>query len=203
MNTQIKYALFDLDGVVITARARYFSEQFADEQGIDPEAVQEFFRNEFKKCLFGRTDLKEVIAPYLPQWNWKGTVDELLEHWFASESTKDEAVLEVLKQLRAAGIKCYIATRQEKYRMRYLEEVVGLKEHFDGTFVTHEIGHDKSDPAFFEHVLNELEAKPEEVLFFDDTQKNIDTALEMDIPAYFYDKKATLDNAVASLIGAA
>lgn len=203
MNTSIKYALFDLDGVVIVARTQYFSEQFAAEQGIDSDAVQEFFRNEFQKCLFKGADLKEEIAPYLPKWNWKGSVDELLEHWFSTERTTDAAVLEVVQRLRESGVKCYIATRQEKYRKQYLEEVVGLKNHFDGTFCTCDIGCDKSDPVFFEFVLKELNASPEEVLYFDDAQKNIDTALELGIPAYFYDKKETLDNAVASLLGPA
>lgn len=182
-----KAAVFDLDGIVIKKRSRFFSERFAEEQGVANEVVQEFFVNDLKPCSFGRADLKESIAPYLSKWNWEGSVDDLLAHWFSSESTKDETVLTIVQALRDRGIKCYIATRQEKYRIQYLLDVVGLKDHFDGTFVTCEVGCDKSDPAFFEHVLSTLDLEPTQVLFFDDTQKNVDTAKAMGIDAHFYD----------------
>ena len=124
-NKPIKAALLDLDGIAIVGRKRFFSERLAEDLGIPNEIVQEFFSKELKRCTFGNADLKELIAPYLVKWGWPGTVDSLLEYWFVSESTKDEAVLAIVKQLRDKGITCYIATRQEKYRMQYLLDVVG------------------------------------------------------------------------------
>lgn len=49
------------------------------------------------------------------------------------------------------------------------------------------IGHDKSEPAFFEHAHAELGLQSEEVLFFDDLQKNVDTANGLGIKAHSYD----------------
>jgi putative hydrolase of the HAD superfamily len=188
MNTiSIKAVLFDLDGIVIVGRKYFFSERLAEEHHIPMEAVLEFFQNDLKPCSFGKADLKEKLAPYLAKWNWKGSVEDLLDYWFSSESTKDEEVLSIVKQLRDKGVRCYVATRQEKYRLQYLLDVVGLKDHFDGIFCTCNIGCDKSDPAFFEHALDELGLAPEEVLFFDDLQKNVDTANGLGINAHFYD----------------
>lgn len=185
-NQQTKAVLFDLDGIVIVGRKRFFSERLAEEYDIDPELVQTFFQNDLKLCSFGKADLKANIAPHLVKWNWQGTVDDLLEYWFSSESTKDEEVLSIVKLLREHGVKCYIATRQEKYRMQYLLDAVGLRDHFDGVFCTCDIGYDKSQSEFFEHVLTGLNLQAKEVLFFDDTQRNVDTASEMGINAHFY-----------------
>ncbi|CAN5683533.1 hypothetical protein BH11PAT2_BH11PAT2_03800 [soil metagenome] len=185
--TPIKAVLFDLDGIVIVGRKRFFSERLAQEQNIPMEAVLEFFQNDLKPCSFGQADLKEKLAPYLVKWNWQGSVDDLLDYWFSSESTRDEEVLAIVKQLRDRGVKCYIATRQEKYRLQYLLDVVGLKDDFDGIFCTCNIGFDKSDPAFFKHALAELGLEPKEVLYFDDLQKNVDTASGLGISAHFYD----------------
>jgi putative hydrolase of the HAD superfamily len=196
-NPQIKAALFDVDGIVIVGRTRFFSERLAEEHNIPMEEVMKFFLNDLKPCSFGSADLKEQIAPYLTAWNWQGTVDDFLNYWFSSESTKDEVVLDIVKKMRENGIKCYIATRQEKYRLQYLLDVVGLKDEFDGAFCTCNIGSDKSDSAFFEYVFNELDLKPEEILFFDDTQKNIDTAKGMGIDAHFYDSIEVLKAQVA------
>lgn len=183
----IRAALFDVDGIILTGRTRYFSERFAEEQGVPVEDVVSFFTGDFKKCSFGEADLKELVAPYLPKWKWKGSVEEFLEHWFSSERTKDEEVLKVVAALRAAGVKCYLATRNEKYRTAYLLNEVGLKEHFDGSFATYEIGHDKDNPDFFEYILGALQMAPAEILYFDDRQANIDTAKMLGLEAYFYD----------------
>jgi putative hydrolase of the HAD superfamily len=199
-NHQIKAALFDLDGIVITGRKRFFSERLAEEHNIPMEQVLEFFTKDLKPCSFGKADLKEQIAPHLVKWKWKGTVEDLLEYWFTSESTKDDVVLNIVKALRDRGVKCYIATRQEKYRMQYLLDEVGLKDHFDGTFCTCDIGYDKSEPEFFEEVLTRLGLSPDEVLFFDDTQKNVDNARAMGINAHFYDGIGVLRSQTDSIV---
>ncbi len=188
----IKVILFDVDGLVIEPRTQFFSEKLAEEQGVSKESVAEFFQGNFKKCTFGKADLKEEIVPFLLKWKWDGTVDELLDHWFSSERVTVSEVLEIIQMLRAKGIRCYIATRQEKYRLQYLLDDIGLATHFDGVFCTCIIGYDKKDSEFFDYVITELGVEPSEVLFFDDTQINIETAQAKGIEAYFYDGIAVL-----------
>jgi putative hydrolase of the HAD superfamily len=197
MKKEIKAVLFDLDGIVIVGRTRFFSERLSEEHNIPAEQVQEFFLRDFKPCSFGKADLKEQLAPYLLKWNWKGTVEDFLEYWFSSESTKDEEVMRIVQKLRGSGVKCYIATRQDKYRLQYLLDVVGLKDYFDGIFCTCNIGYDKSQPEFFEYALRELDAKPSEVLYFDDLQKNVDTANALGIDAHFYNGIEVLKTNIA------
>lgn len=186
MKTRTKVALFDLDGIVVVGRQRFFSERLAEMQGIQLTEVQAFFLNDLKPCSMGKADLKEAIAPYLPKWKWKGTVEDLLSLWFESERTLDERVLTRVRELREANIDCYIATRQEKYRKDYLLNVVGLKDIFDGIFCTCDIGFDKSSPEFFEVIRSTLGVEYEEMLFLDDTQKNVDTAQALGVDAHFY-----------------
>lgn len=199
MKTRV--ALFDVDGIVLTGRTKYFSVRYAEERGIPVEEVSAFFTGEFKKASFGQADLKELIAPWLPKWKWEGSVDEFLEAWFSSERTKDERVLSVVAALRAAGVACYLATRNEKYRTAYLWHEAGLKDHFDGCFATFDIGVDKDDPDYFEHIFHALKLAPSEVLYFDDRQANIDTARMLGIDAHFYDGFETLESKAKAAIG--
>lgn len=194
-----KAILFDLDGIVMIGREIYFSRRYSKEHGIPQEVVNEFFLENFKKCTFGTCDLKEEIAPFLPRWNWHKSVEEFIEYWFKTESTTDEEVLKIIDALRAKGYPCYIATRQEKYRMKYLLEEVGLAQHFDGVFCTCDIGYDKSQPEFWQFVLKKLDLAPEEILFFDDKQKNVDTARTLGIDAHFYNAIGVLQEKAGSL----
>lgn len=195
-----KAILFDLDGLVIIGEKKLFSERLSEEMGIPLEQVSEFFVNDFRECSFGRADLKEKIAPYLAKWGYKGTINEFLQYWFDGEKETDKEVLKLVKKLRAGGIKCYIATRQEKYRKEYLLNVMGLKNEFDGIFCTCDIGYDKWQKEYWDFVFNTLNLKPEEIMFFCDSQKNVDTAEKFGIEAYFYTNRDILKEKTANLV---
>lgn len=191
-----KAILFDIDGILITGEKTLFSHRLAEELDISIEKINEFFEKDFRECSFGRADLKEKIKPYLEKWKWKGDTNSFLQYWFESEGIKNKnlnrKILGEIEELEKEGIKCYIATRQEKYRMQYLSENLGLKNYFDGVFCTCNIGYDKSEPQFFIQVLEKLNLKPEEILFFDDKEKNINTAKALGIEAHLYDGTKSL-----------
>ncbi len=194
-----KAILFDLDGIVMIGRTKYFSHRYSEEHNVPQELVNEFFLESFKKCTFGTCDLKEELAPFLPRWNWKDSVESFMEYWFKTESTVDAEVLAMIDTLRAQKVKCYIATRQEKYRLQYLLDEVGLASHFDGVFCTCDIGYDKSQPEFWQKVLADLPYAPGEIAFFDDKQVNVDAASAFGISAHFYDTIDVLRRETASL----
>ncbi len=182
----IKAILFDLDGLVIIGKKKLFSQRLSEEMNIPYEQVSDFFTNDFRECSFGRADLKEKIAHHLIKWRYKGSVDNFLNYWFEDESNTDKEVLSLVSNLKSKGVRCYIATRQEKYRKEYLLNVVGLKDYFDGIFCTCDIGYDKWENGYWDYVFNKLNAKPEEIMFFCDSQKNIDNSKKLGIQAYFY-----------------
>lgn len=181
-----KAILFDLDGVVIIENKR-FSVRMSEEMNIPLEEILPFFMNEFRECSFGRADLKEEIKPFLVKWNYDGSVDDFIKYWFDGERNTDKRVLEIVEELRGKNIKCYIATRQEKYRKDYLLNEVGLKNNFDGIFCTCDIGYDKWQEGYWNYVIKELKIKAEEIMFFCDSKKNIECASGFGVEAYFYD----------------
>jgi len=115
-----KTILFDLDGLVIIGNGKLFSERFSEKEKIPMEQVSGFFIGDFRECSFGRADLKEKITPYLTKWNYKGAFEDFLKFWFEGENNIDKEIIEIVKNLRSKGIKCYISTRQEKYRKDYI-----------------------------------------------------------------------------------
>lgn len=67
-------------------------------------------------------------------WNWEGSIDELLDYWFQGEKEMDERILQTIKIMREKGIKCYLASDQEKYRAEFLLRDLGMEKLFDGHF---------------------------------------------------------------------
>src|SRR5437762_9253733 len=104
----LKVLLFDVDGVLSIGEAWY--KHLERDHGITREMTREFFTTAFKECLIGKADTKEKIAPYLPQWGWRGSADDFLEYWFSHEAYRNEPLLASVLELRQQGKACYIAT---------------------------------------------------------------------------------------------
>jgi putative hydrolase of the HAD superfamily len=195
----IKVALFDADGVVVTPE-KIFSQRMHKEYGVPKEELEKFFRGDFQKCLVGSADLRELLASKVEGWNWKGTVDELLEYWFSNESQTDKRVVDIVQQLKEKGIRVYLATNQEKNRTEYFKNQMGFGELFHGIFSSAEVGYIKNDIMFWEQVLNQVAAKPQEIAFWDDSKDNIEMASSLGITAYLYVGFDEFYNQVKSLV---
>lgn len=177
--------LFDADGVIINGKM--FSKHLEDDLGIPLEVTSEFFSGVFNDCLEGKADLKNEIVPYLSKWGWNKGVDTFLAYWFKSEHVIDERLVELIQRLRAAGIKCYIATNQESHRTNYMKNQMNFNEWFDGIFSSADLGSKKPTESFYLNLLQKIDnPMPKDVWFFDDTQKNIDGAISAGLNAELY-----------------
>ncbi len=181
----MKVVLFDIDGLLLKKQG-YLSERFAKQYGIPLAEVTPFFTNELRTCQKGKADLKHELSKYLPQWRWAGSVDDFMMYWFSSDADVDEDVFKAVTALRAAGIKCYLASNQEKYRGEYILHTLDFKSKFVGHFFSFDIGVSKSEPQFFVHVLAELGVPAGDVVFLDNDPKNVESAKSVGIDARLY-----------------
>jgi putative hydrolase of the HAD superfamily len=175
----IKAILLDIDGLLLK-KQRYFSEIYSEQYGVPTESISPFFRNAFGRCQTGAADLKEELLPYLEAWKWSDTVEAFLEYWF-SFCILDDDVMAVVRSLRHNGLKCYVVSQQEKYRTEYIRKNLIPDDEIDGSFYSFELGLSKSDPRFFDAVLEALHLPPEAVVFFDDEEENVEVGRSLGI----------------------
>ncbi len=179
----IKALLIDGDGATIK-KTKYFSDVYAEEYNIPEAKLRPFFKDKFRMCQRGKADLKEEVTPYLKGWGWKGTVDEFLDYWFHTQTIPNQPVLDLLKDIRGRGVKCYLVTDQEKYRANYISNNLKFKEYFDELYYSCDLGYSKSQKEFFEVIIKKLNLKPEEIIYWDD--EDIEMAKEVGINASVY-----------------
>jgi putative hydrolase of the HAD superfamily len=176
----IKALLIDGDGATIK-KTKYFSDVYAEEYKIPEEKLRPFFKDKFRLCQRGKADLKKEVEPYLKGWGWHGSVDEFLDYWFHTQTIPNQPVLDLLKEIRARGIKCYLVTDQERYRANYITNNLRFKDYFDELFYSCDLGYSKSQKEFFEIIIKRLNLKPEEIIYWDD--EDIEMAKEVGINA--------------------
>lgn len=180
----VKAFIFDADGVIINAER--FSERYARDFSVPNETMLPFFTGTFQDCLVGKADLKKEIAKHLPEWNWKGSADEFLDYWFRAEHKIDQELVDCIKDLRAKGIVCCLATNQEKYRTEYILHRMGFDRVFDRIYSSARIGHKKPDNRFFRHIIDDLKLRPEEIMVWDDTPGHIESAIAIGLMGHVY-----------------
>lgn len=177
--------LFDADGVIINGKL--FSQHLQDDFGITPTITKTFFTTVFHDCLEGKADLRTAIQPHLKEWGWNKDVDSFLKYWFESEQVLDEKLIELIQAFRSVGIRCFVATNQEHLRANYMREKMHFNEWFDGVYSSADLGQKKPNIAFFEKLHIEVGAPDKTTTwFFDDTQKNVDSAKLFGINARLY-----------------
>jgi putative hydrolase of the HAD superfamily len=199
MPGEVDLVLFDVDGVLI--RPWGFRDHLQREHDIPPERTQPFFRGPFVECLCGRADLREVLPPFMKQWGWAGTLEELLEVWFREDGDVDTELLSVVDRLRARGTRCGIATSQERLRAAHLASSLGFADRFDELFFSCELGASKPDPEYFSRVEARTRIAPARTLFFDDAEPNVAAARANGWRAHVYTGRAELERALADEIG--
>ena len=181
----IKALLLDADGVLINGEM--FSKQLERDYGISTKTVEPFFTGPFLDCLIGKADLKKILPPFLDKWGWQKSVDDFLDYWFQAEHKLDEKLIQYIQALRARGIKCYVATNQEKHRAQYMLKQMGFEKSFDKVYASAHIGYKKPDFEFYKKVVKDIGIVTKvEVLFWDDSEKKVAGARKFGILGEVY-----------------
>lgn len=180
----VKAILFDVDGVIVNSEKA--TDELEKRYGISTEVSQVFFDKEWPEIIIGHKDIREVLPPYLKNWGWEGTVEDYLKFWFEFEHKINEALVSEVQKIRKRGIRCFIATNQEKVRTKYMIKEMGFANSFDGIYSSSHLGYKKPDVNYFREVVKDLSIKPEEILFWDDSRENVEAALSMGLKAELF-----------------
>jgi putative hydrolase of the HAD superfamily len=181
----MKGFIFDFDGVIDNTEK--FSVKYQKKFGISDDEMQPFFKGIFQKILIGEADLKEEVKPYLKKWKWQGSAEDFLTFWFESEDCLDYRVISAIKE---QGKKCFLATDQEKYRMEYIKNKMGMRELMDEIFYSVPFGVRKFKKEFYrkmcEEILEDFSIKKSELVFWDDHKLKVEEAEKFGIKSYLY-----------------
>jgi putative hydrolase of the HAD superfamily len=164
--------LFDADGVVQQTPPGWEAELNAV-LGSAPQVEQlllELFTAELP-ALAGDRDFAEVTREVLARWDLADRTEEVLAFWTRLEL--DEGVTELIRELRAGGAACYLATNQHHLRRAYMSTSLGYDELLDGQLYSCDLRVAKPDPAYFTAALERIGRPAGTALFIDDREANV------------------------------
>lgn len=176
--TSARTILFDVDGVLIhslfhpdPARRRRWDQHLLDDLGVAPEALAPLFGPRFVDVIEGRSSIVTELDAFLPTIGYRGSSLDFLAYWLTRDVNLNLRLLDLVRRLRAAGARLFIATNQEHVRAFHLWNEVGLRHYFDDMFYAARFGVSKHQPGFYQRVDALLGPQAEPPLFFDDSAK--------------------------------
>lgn len=117
---------------------------------------------------------------------------EVRQEWLHSAKIDTELIQEIIKL--KSNYKVAICSNTVTPLFKELLHIHDIEKHFDIIVSSSEVGMVKPNADIFYHTLEQLGVSPEEAIFFDDRQKNIDGARNIGIKGFLYTDVANLQN---------
>lgn len=197
--SEIKNIVFDWGGVITNLHIpatlyklkKLAKERFDDLLQKGPEEIfipfelgkisSTEFRNRMRTYFFTDVNDTQIDAA----WNTMlGNLPK--ERWYLLEKIKNTYRTFLLSNTNTIHLQYYTGYLSDLYGTR------GYYHLFEKTYFSFELGMHKPDSDIFLHVINENHLKPEETLFIDDSEENIEAARKLGLQAYLLTEPETL-----------
>ena len=189
----VRAVLFDADGVLQTTPR--FLDMAAGLLPAGDDDIDGFLADLLeveRPALVGNADLPAGVAKLLRDRGSSASLEEAMRLW--TEIAVDPGTRAVVEELRAGGMRCYLASNQHWDRARYMSEALGYRELFDAEFYSCDLGRAKPSADYFRLVLEGVGLPPGEVLFLDDKRANVEAARGIGIRASVFEIQEGADN---------
>lgn len=179
----IKLIAFDLIGVLLRENDFELTpEQAKLERMYGPNITDKDYLIEAKKIIPNNTQIMR-------------TTEYILNNIY---DVREENLFKKLKE-KYKDIRIIIATNHVSYIRNLIAEVFD-KKYLDDIIISAEINKIKPNADFYEYILNKFDLLPQEILFLDDNQDNIDGAMNLGINTIKVNKDTNIFKTIIDFI---
>ena len=192
--------MFDLGGVLIDWDPRYLYRSIFDDESRMEEFLATVTTREWNIAQdAGRpwSEAVEELATRYPEWR-----DEINAYWQRWPETLGEAIeptVEILAELRAAGVPLYALSNWSAETFPFAEARYPFLSWFDGIVVSGFERLVKPDPRIFRLLLDRYGLQPSGTIFVDDQAANVEAARGVGIHGIRFVDAPTLRADLATL----
>jgi 2-haloacid dehalogenase len=189
----VKAVVFDLGGVLIDWDPRYLYRKLLD----DEAAVEEFLATVCTPAWNAEQDRGRPFAEGVAELVERhpahaAAITAYHERWPEMLGGAVAGTVEVLAELRAAGVPVYALTNWSAETFGIARERFEFLEWFDGVLVSGEERMIKPDPAIFRLLLDRFGLDPEATFYVDDAEPNVAAAARLGFDAARFTTPAQL-----------
>ncbi len=190
----IKAIIFDLNGIFL--QSEKLSDRFEKDFGV----LTNIFLSKLKEIMDEVRQPNALPAfsywePVFKEWNIELKEKDFWEYWFGAEIPSDR-MINYAGGLKQKGIKIFVLSNNFRERATFYEHYPWMHDIVDKAYFSWQTGFVKPDPRAWELVLKENNLKSGECLYFDDQEKNVESAKSLGIESFLFKKEEELENII-------
>ena len=198
----IKNIVFDFGGVLMDWDPRYFFRDYFK----DDEKMEYFLANICNGVWNaeqdrGRTFAEGVRVLQVEHPEFAKEIQLYDENWETMIKGEFPRTVELLHRLKEAGYALYGLTNWSAEKFPYVLHKYKFFSLFEGIVVSGEEKCIKPDPEIYRILLSRYSLRPEETVFIDDNQINLDTARNLGIRTVLFDSYENATARLESILG--
>lgn len=184
----MKNIVFDLAGVVFARNPLRFPkhlEEFFSFVFTTPEGGVPKFWSDYDRGTRSVDEVAEAVASYR-----NCSVEEAKSNMLLAIEYQEEieATARLIPELKMAGYRVIVLSNMSKEYIDFLRKKP-VYSHFDEEIISCEVGLVKPEREIYELLLTRYGLRPEETIFIDDRQENVDAAAELGITPFLFDRR--------------
>ena len=172
----IRCIAWDFDGVLnrgIENGRFVWQDRLTETFGIDGAEFARVVFGDFWPVMRGERDVIDHLRVWQRQVGYAGDVEEILRFWFKADAKPCPDMMDLIAEVRQAGLRQVIATNNEDRRTRYIETEMGFARQMDAVFSSARMKVAKPDAGYFRRIEEALELDPHQILLVDDHAENV------------------------------
>ena len=184
----IKNIIFDFGGVLLDWNPRYLYREYFHDDGKMEWFLANVCNGEWNiKQDAGRpfSVAVKLLQEKFPEW--KEPIRMFDEYWYKMLKCELPESIDLLRELKGRGYGIYGLTNWSAEKIGYAFSHYDFFGQFDGIVVSGREKVAKPDPEIYRILLDRYRLIPEECVFIDDNQDNVDAALKLGINAVRFD----------------
>jgi HAD superfamily hydrolase (TIGR01509 family) len=137
----------------------------------------------------GMISPEQFASAFVDEWQIELEPSEFLQSFASWPKGLYDGAEELLQHLKDRHHLACLSNTNAIHWRRFPQ----LHALFDSCFLSHEIGHVKPDRGAFEYALEHLDARAEDVYFFDDLLMNVNAAREVGMKAFHVESFSAIE----------
>ena len=201
IDTGIKNIIFDMGNVLIDFRWR---ELFA-EMGLTGEKFDRMAKatvldpvwNEFDRGVWTDEMMLDAFIKNAPEL--ESELRDFMDVHFKRLLKKFDYTDEWMDRLKAKGYKLYILSNFSEKALNDCAEELDYIQKADAAVISYKVKMIKPDPAIFRYIIDTYKLVPEETVFIDDVEENVEEAGRHGIKTVLFRGKSSADEQLEKL----
>lgn len=197
----MKNIIFDLGGVLIDWNPRYLYRKIFNNEVDMEHFLAHICTSDWNTQQDAGRSFKEGVAELLPTYpDWASAIRAYDERWEEMLAGPIEGTVQLLQQIhQAQSYRLLALSNWAECKFPIAEKNFPFLKWFEGIVVSGRVKQIKPNPEIYHHMIRQYQIHPEESVFIDDVEKNIQAAQQLGFHGILFQSPEQLKTELAQL----